>query len=146
MCPFRHGDEHDGIDSSSDGSNGGGSSDSDGSSEEEESGDGDARYRKNPGMLMMVRQGAPDFAVDGSNNSGARVLNEVCRLSRHRGFHSPMRYSMLCLPHVPLLALTPTHRSSCPHEGTASESMGLRAYEQHDVTLIISALKAQDAA
>lgn len=88
---FRHGDEQDGIDSSSDGSNGGGSSDSDGSSEEEEeTGDGDTRYGKKPGMLMMVRQEAPKFAVDGGNSSGARVLSEVRRLSGHCCFPSAL--------------------------------------------------------
>ena len=82
LCPFRHDQEQDGVDSGSDGSNGRGSSDSEGSSaeEEEESGDGDVRCRKKPGMLMMVRQEAPKFAVDGGNNNRARGRSEVRRL------------------------------------------------------------------
>lgn len=83
-CSIRHDAEQDCMNSSSDGSTGGGSSDSDASSEEEEEecGDGDARYRKNPG-IMMARQEAPKFTVDGENSSGARGLNEVRRLNRH---------------------------------------------------------------
>eukprot|EP00903_Cladosiphon_okamuranus_P019244 g17695.t1 len=78
----RHGDEQVGMDSSSDGSNGGGSSDSDGASEEEEErDDGEALYRQKPGMLMMVRQGAPKFAVDGGSSNGARVPNEEGNIS-----------------------------------------------------------------
>lgn len=92
VCSFRHDDEQDGVDSSSDGSNGGGSSESDGSSEEEEeeSGDGDAQYPKKPGMLMMVRQEAPKFAVDGANSSGARELIEVRKFNGYCCFHLSM--------------------------------------------------------
>lgn len=85
MCSIRHDDEQDCIDSGSDGSIGGGSSDSEGSSEEEEEegGDSDAQHRKKSGMLMMVRQEAPKFTVDGCNSGGAHGLNEVRRLSGH---------------------------------------------------------------
>lgn len=132
MCSFRHDEEQDGIDSSSDGSNGGRSGDSDGSSEEEEeeSGDGDARYRKKPGMLMMVRQEAPQFAVDGGNSSGARGLNEVRWLNGHCCCH-PLTYRMPApLRVVCSVACFETGQShSC-----LRKSLRAHAYERGDVT------------
>lgn len=108
LCSIRHDDEQDCTDSSSDGSSGGGSSDSDGSSEEEEeeSGDGDARYRKNPGTLIMARQEAPKFTVSGGNSSGARGLNEV---HRHNGQH----YVLLLSCFYPPIRRNPARNASC---------------------------------